>query len=106
MICPNCGKPSTFSFHEKEWLETHGLDSGPYERGIDKWQECDLCGARTDDEEIAAANPTCPICDWPLRQSVDEGCVVGNCSYRPEQGSPEYHRIQQRKQRLAEEIGA
>ena len=39
----------------------------------------------------------CVICDWPLAESVDKGCVKGNCSYRPEYGSPEYQRIQKRK---------
>lgn len=25
----------------------------------------------------------CPICEWPLARSAAEGCVIGNCSYRP-----------------------
>jgi hypothetical protein len=39
----------------------------------------------------------CPICDWPLADNADAGCVPGNCSYRPHEGSPEYHRIRLRK---------
>jgi len=25
----------------------------------------------------------CPICGWPLKEDVSEGCVKGNCSLRP-----------------------
>jgi len=25
----------------------------------------------------------CPECNWPLAKTVAEGCVIGNCSYRP-----------------------
>ncbi len=25
----------------------------------------------------------CPICGWPLRHSVEAGCMPGNCSQRP-----------------------
>jgi hypothetical protein len=41
----------------------------------------------------------CPICDWPMAESVERGCVPDNCSYRPDKGSPEYYRIQARKAR-------
>lgn len=33
----------------------------------------------------------CPICDWPLAASADQGCSSGNCSY---------HRIQARRRAL------
>ena len=39
----------------------------------------------------------CPICDWPLRDEVKDGCTIGNCSYRPEQPS-EVARVRQRRQ--------
>jgi hypothetical protein len=26
---------------------------------------------------------SCPVCGWPLRESVRDGCVLGNCSMRP-----------------------
>jgi hypothetical protein len=42
----------------------------------------------------------CPICDWPMTDSVKEGCVPGNCSYRPEPGSESYRRIQERRAQL------
>lgn len=45
----------------------------------------------------------CPICCWPLAKSREEGCVLGDCSYRPDRGSPEWHRIQRNRQALAEE---
>ena len=38
-----------------------------------------------------------------MAESADMGCVPGNCSYRPEQGSPEWYRIQRNRQALAEE---
>ncbi len=25
----------------------------------------------------------CPVCHWPLEKTMAEGCVPGNCSYRP-----------------------
>ena len=39
----------------------------------------------------------CPICDWPLAATANQGCVEGNCSYRPEYGSEEWYRIQRNK---------
>lgn len=43
----------------------------------------------------------CPVCDWPLAASREQGCVADDCSYRPKEGSPEYYRIQRRRQCLA-----
>ena len=31
-----------------DYLETHGLDCGPYEHWRDEWYECSACGARFD----------------------------------------------------------
>lgn len=28
-------------------------------------------------------NSRCAVCGWPLKETIDEGCVVGNCSMRP-----------------------
>lgn len=42
----------------------------------------------------------CEICGWTLAKSVDDGCVPGNCSYRPEPGTDEYERIQKRRKEL------
>jgi len=50
---------------------------------------------------ICEAGMRCPICDWPLAATAAEGCVPGNCSYRPEVGSAEYCRITVRRARLA-----
>jgi hypothetical protein len=44
----------------------------------------------------------CPICDFPMAETVDKGCVPGSCSYRPEEGSAEYRRIAERKRSLAQ----
>ena len=45
----------------------------------------------------------CPICEWPMAKSAHEGCVPGNCSYRPEHGTPEWNRVQRNRQALAEQ---
>ena len=49
--------------------------------------------------------PRCPICDWPLKATMIEGCVEGNCSYRPDQGSPEWYRIQRRRSAVCGNCG-
>lgn len=52
----------------------------------------------------AGAQPSgpdrCEVCDWPLAESREKGCVPGDCSYRPEQGSDEWHRIRARREAL------
>lgn len=42
----------------------------------------------------------CPICDWSFAKSRNEGCIPGDCSYRPREGSDEYLRIEQRRAAL------
>ena len=39
----------------------------------------------------------CPRCGWPLAKSIREGCVPGNCSYRPKEGSEEWKRMRDRE---------
>lgn len=42
-------------------------------------------------------DPTrCYVCGWPLAASRKQGCVAGDCSYRPLQGTPEHDRIKDR----------
>lgn len=44
--------------------------------------------------ELAKTDDTsrCAICAWPLAESVDKGCVRGNCSYRTGGGTaPQHH---------------
>jgi hypothetical protein len=45
----------------------------------------------------------CRVCDWPLANSIQDGCVEGNCSYRPRIGSDEYLRIAARREQLHRE---
>lgn len=45
--------------------------------------------------------PRCQVCSWPLAESVEAGCVPGNCSYRPEQGTAEHRRIRARRESIA-----
>jgi len=32
------------SLKRYEWVETHGLDCGPYEHCAEEWWHCDVCG--------------------------------------------------------------
>ena len=45
--------------------------------------------------------PRCEVCDWPLAPSIEQGCVEGNCSYRPHEGTAEFYRIEEIRRRLA-----
>ena len=47
-MCPNCGEPAQFTEHSGDFVETHGLDCGPYERWHEEWLTCNKCGAKTD----------------------------------------------------------
>lgn len=42
----------------------------------------------------------CPICDWPMADSRDNGCVLGDCCYRPDDPA-EQRRLQERRAALA-----
>lgn len=52
------------------------------------------------DGRIVADPLRCEVCGWPLAKSAEFGCVPGNCSYRPEEGSVEYMRIKRRRAEL------
>lgn len=43
----------------------------------------------------------CQVCGWPLAGSVEDGCVEGNCSMRPREGSEEYYRLKERREWLS-----
>lgn len=45
-------------------------------------------------------SPRCKRCGWPLAESRDKGCVEGDCSYRPADGSPEWQRMKERDAEL------
>ena len=42
----------------------------------------------------------CRVCGWTLAPAGVAGCSPDNCSYRPEFGSSEYYRIQERLKEL------
>ena len=44
-------------------------------------------------EEPVDPTPRCPRCGWPLANAADGGCVLGNCSYRPAEGTEEHERV-------------
>lgn len=56
MICPNCGNEATFTEHSGTFIETHGLDCGPYGQWTETWLTCSECGAPTDDRELERNN--------------------------------------------------
>ena len=49
-----------------------------------------------------AARRRCMVCGFPLAGSEAQGCVQGNCSYRPGVNSPEYERWHVRMQIMNE----
>ena len=70
-----------------------------------------LYGQFTGNEELKRLRDylwpaTCEICGWSLAKSADEGCVPGNCSYRPPEGTDEYRRIQKRREDLRKRSGS
>lgn len=76
-----------------EWMETGKVDGVGFDEALAKEA---LIAALAKIKPLM--EPTrCPLCDWPLAESADNGCVIGNCSYRPDEGSDEYRRIQQLK---------
>lgn len=40
----------------------------------------------------------CRICGWTLAADRANGCVDGDCSYRPTQSSDEWHKIVRRRE--------
>ncbi len=55
-FCPNCGQEATFTEHETQCTETHGLDCPPYETWTERWLVCSVCHAHTDAKELEKAN--------------------------------------------------
>jgi hypothetical protein len=49
-------------------------------------------------EQIGKEHGRCEVCGWTLAKTREDGCAPGDCSYRPEEGSPEWHRIQARRE--------
>lgn len=68
-----------------------------------KWMDraCDYARRAKELEE----SRKCPVCDWTFAKSANEGCVPGNCSYRPYEGSAEWWRIKKRRDELAAQEG-
>ncbi|MDE2105945.1 MAG: hypothetical protein KGL39_52470 [Patescibacteria group bacterium] len=49
--CLSCGSEAVeYRYHE--WIETHGLDCGPFERCSTEGYHCHDCGAFSDMDEI------------------------------------------------------
>ena len=71
MACPDCGS-SVGDFRISTSIETHGLDSGPFERFDQEFILCRNCGGKFD------------VSDWDdtpeLSRAADEGRRVGVAS--------------------------
>ncbi len=52
-------------------------------------------------EHNASLPGRCEVCGWTLAKSGANGCVPGNCSYRPASDSPAGKRIDARRKALA-----
>jgi uncharacterized CHY-type Zn-finger protein len=39
-------------YHEHEWVETHGLDCGPFERCYQRWWVCGICQQEFTEAEL------------------------------------------------------
>ncbi len=63
------------------------------------WLESNVGRVRRD---LGRARGDCEVCGWPLASAASEGCVPGNCCYRPREGTDEYRRIEARRKALAE----
>ena len=50
-ICPNCGKEANFTHHGG-----YSGDGWNEPREWQDWLTCNLCGAKTDDEELERCN--------------------------------------------------
>lgn len=70
---------------------------------IERGEEVTALRARVAELEGRGAKPwqpregRCDICDWTLAESRDKGCVPGDCSYRPTEGTDEWLRIKARR---------
>jgi hypothetical protein len=51
-------------------------------------------------EAAVTERQRCPVCDWPMAETQAEGCVPGDCSYRPDDPT-EQRRISERRKALS-----
>ena len=50
--CPYCGEMVVPAWHEHDWVETHGLECGPYEHWHAEGYECPACSEELSDEDL------------------------------------------------------
>jgi hypothetical protein len=50
-------------------------------------------------ERVINVGKPCPICDWPMADSQEHGCIPGDCCYRPDDPA-EQERIRRRRAEL------
>jgi len=79
------------------WMEKQPL-AGSYDQcWVEEGELMRQAGTMAENSKSSERTTRCPVCDWPMAESRESGCVPDDCSYRPEQGSPEWHRIQKRR---------
>lgn len=71
------------------------------ERRIDE-HDARIKNASAPGMPVSYGEGRCEVCGWTLAATVTLGCVPGNCSLKPHEGSDEYRRIQRRRKELAE----
>jgi hypothetical protein len=65
-------------------------------------KQLSMKAGQTVEEALAAIEnlQRCAVCDWPLAKNASDGCVAGNCSYRPPEGTDEFRRVEKRRRAL------
>ena len=56
--------------------------------------------AKDDEDRASAARPRCFICGWTMAERMEDGCVPGNCSFRPRDHSQDMERVRARQATL------
>ena len=111
--CPDCG--NEMAFYIQSTAVMYVTDDGAACRSDIEWDdashtqcvECERSGklANFKSKPPASVDGRCEICDRPLAKSIEEGCVPGNCSYRPAPFTDECRRIETRRQLIADRHG-
>jgi len=50
--CPSCSEMVVPAWRECDWVETHGLECGPFERCHSEWYECPACGEELTPDDL------------------------------------------------------
>jgi sulfur relay (sulfurtransferase) complex TusBCD TusD component (DsrE family) len=90
-ICEACAEKHGCATELAAWLPAH--DAQVCKDALEELHELEIMLGY-------AIQNRCACCGWPLAKSANEGCVPGNCSYRP-QGSPFQETWHKRAKKIA-----